>query len=297
VTGDVLYRRTQIAWPTIVPLVVVAAALVPVFVLNNLSVPLWISAVVWSISLVLFATLTVTVTSDAAIAAFGIGLVHKTLPIGDIVSFAAVRNSWAYGFGIHYFPGGVLWNASGLSAVEFKMGNGRYVRIGTAEPESFVAAVRQATGRTDAPHQTFDGSSSNIRNIIGIAGGVFAIVVTGVIVYSGFRPPAVTMTDAAVSVSNGVYRDVVPFDTMQALTLESAIPRVGIKTNGFSARNTLRGSFRVDGWGSSRLYINADAPPFVVIRTGGTHVVVNFKDPGQTRRLYVDLRTRIAKSR
>ena len=178
---------------------------------------------------------------------------HKTLPLGDIVSFAAVRNSWASGFGIHYFPGGVLWNASGLSAVEFKMANGRYVRIGTAEPDAFVAAVRQATGRADVPHEVFDGSRSNIRNIIGIAAGIIAMVVTGVVVYTGFQPPVVRVTDRAVSVSNGVYRDTLPFDTMQSLTLESSIPKVGLKTNGFSARNTLRGSFRVDGWGSSRL--------------------------------------------
>ena len=59
--------------PTIVPLVVVAAALVPVFIVNNLTVPLWISAVAWSISLLLFATLTVTITSDAVTATFGIG--------------------------------------------------------------------------------------------------------------------------------------------------------------------------------------------------------------------------------
>ena len=52
-----------------------------------------------------------------------------------------VRNSWWYGFGIRWFPGGTLWNVWGLDAVEFDLVKGRKLRIGTDEPEQLLAAL------------------------------------------------------------------------------------------------------------------------------------------------------------
>ena len=294
-TGDRIYSQTQIAWPTIVPLVGVAGIMVPVFLKTEFTAGLWIFAAVWAVALLLFATLTVTVTNDGVVAAFGIGLVRKTLMFADVVSLAPVRNSWAYGWGIHSFPGGVIYNASGLSAIEFRLSSGRYVRIGTAEPDTLAAALRQAIGGKEAAHGPSTWRSFAPRQAIALFAGVLALVLTSWILYTGFRPPAVTIADNAFSVSNGFYRNTVPFDAMKAVTLESELPRIGPKTYGFSARNTLRGSFRLDNWGASRLYVNLDAPPFVVIRTADNHVVVNFTEPERTRRLYVDLRTHMAR--
>jgi hypothetical protein len=296
VTGERIYRQTQIAWPTIVPLAAVAGIIVPIFLRNEFTAGLWIFGVVWTASLLLFATLAVTVTSDGVQAAFGLGLVRKTLMFADVVSFAPVRNSWAYGWGIHYFPGGVIYNASGLSAIEFRMSSGRYVRIGTAEPDALAAALGQAIGPKEAPHEPSTWRRVAARQAIGLFVGVVAVALTGWTLYTGFQPPAVTISGDAFSVSNGFYRNTVPFDAMKAVTLENELPRIGLKTNGFNTRNTLRGSFRVDNWGASRLYVNLDAPPFVVIRTDDTHVVVNFTAPERTLRLFEDLRTHLARN-
>ena len=76
-TGSVIYRKTQVAWPTIAPLALVGGVIIPVFIRSNLMVPMWIVAGAVSLSLLLFATLTVTVTSDGVDAAFGIGLVDR----------------------------------------------------------------------------------------------------------------------------------------------------------------------------------------------------------------------------
>ena len=128
VTGDRIYSRTQIAWPTIVPLVIVAGIFVPVFVRAELVAGPWILAAVYGVGLLLFATLTVTVTNDGLVASFGIGLIRKEVPFGEVVSFARVQTRWIDGWGIHTYPGGMLYNASGLSAVEFKLSSGRSVR-------------------------------------------------------------------------------------------------------------------------------------------------------------------------
>lgn len=295
-TGARLYQRTQIGWPAIVPLVFVGGVVVPVLLHENLTVPMWIVAAVLGVSLLLFATLTVTVTTDGVEAAFGIGLIRKRLAFGDVVSFMPVRNSWMHGWGIHAFPGGSVWNASGFLAVEFKLANGRLVRFGTAEPDALAAAIAQASGRSQGTHEPLDSRVLMRRHVLGLAAGLIAIVFAGWIVYSGLQPPTVTVGATQFTVSNGLYRNTVPYDTIRTVKLESELPRIGMKTNGFAVRNTLRGNFRVDTWGTARLYVNADVPPFVVVEAGDSHIAVNFADPAQTRTLYADIRTHMAHS-
>jgi hypothetical protein len=296
VTGDTLYRRTQIAWPVVVPVAFVSALLAWTFVRTEFAVGLGIALAVLLVSLLLFATLTVTVTSDGLVASFGIGPVRKRIDFSDVASFARVRNSWMNGWGIHAYPGGVLYNASGLSAVEFKLTSGRYVAIGTGEPDALAAVLRQAIGRPESlSHEPAAQRSSRSRvvaAVIGVAGVAFA----GAIVYLGLQPPVVRLTDNAIEVSGAMYSNTVAYTAMSSATLEDTIPRVRLKTNGFAAGNTLRGSFNVDGWGNGRLYVNGDRPPFVVIRAANGFVVVNFKEPAQTRALYADLTARLKRS-
>jgi len=98
------------------------------------------------------------------------------------------------------------------------------------------------------------------------------------------------MTPETFSVRNGLYSNTIPFRHITSATLDERIPRVGLKTNGFAAGSTLRGTFRVDSWGSARLYVNLDRPPFVVIRSPDGIVAVNFQDPERTREMYAQLR-------
>lgn len=292
-----LYRRTQIVWPGVVPLALVSVLLVWVLVRTEYPVGVGVGLAVLLISLFLFATLTVTVDHDALVASFGIGIVRKRLEFSDVVSFARVRTRWLNGWGIHGYPGGMLYNASGLSALEFKMANGRYIAIGTGEPDAFANAVRHATGKSESLAHEPAAQRGSRSTVVGIVIAVSALAFAGLAIYFGMQPPVVTLTDNALEVSAGMYSNKVPYSAMNSATLESTIPRVGLKTNGFASLHTLRGSFNVDGWGNSRLYINRDVPPFVVVRSGDRFLAVNFKDPERTRALYSDLTTHINRGR
>ena len=104
-------------------------------------------AVILGFCLVLFATLTVSVTDDRIAAWLGPGLIRREFRVRDIESCRRVRNSWYYGWGVRFTPHGWLFNVSGLDAVELLMKSGARFRIGTDEPEALVRAVRQALGR------------------------------------------------------------------------------------------------------------------------------------------------------
>ena len=88
-----------------------------------------------SLILGLFATMTVIVDDRAIEARFGVGIVRKRVPFDRIRSCRVVRNPWYFGWGIHLFPGGVLYNASGLDAIE--LGN----PVGSAFPDALLHAV------------------------------------------------------------------------------------------------------------------------------------------------------------
>ena len=102
-------------------------------------------ALITGTALVIFGRLTVKVTDQHLVAHFGWGWPRRTLQWTDVTAVRAVRNRWWYGWGIRWFPGGLLWNVWGLDAVEFDLASGRALRIGTDEPEQLLAAVRRHT--------------------------------------------------------------------------------------------------------------------------------------------------------
>ena len=98
-------------------------------------------ALIVGTALFVFSQFTVEVTKDGLVASFGWGWPRRTLSWEQATAARIVRNSWWYGFGIRWFPGGTLWNVWGLDAVEFDLVKGRKLRIGTDEPEQLLAAL------------------------------------------------------------------------------------------------------------------------------------------------------------
>ncbi len=94
----------------------------------------------------LFSTLTVEVTETVILVKFGPGLIRKKFPLNAVRSAQAVRNEWYYGWGIRTLPKGLLYNVSGLDAVEIEMADGGVHRIGTDEPTELLRVIQDACG-------------------------------------------------------------------------------------------------------------------------------------------------------
>jgi len=92
--------------------------------------------------ILLFSSLTVSVTDDYIEVAFGTGLIRKKINVDDVIECAQVRNRWWYGFGIKAIRKGWLFNVSGLDAVELTMRNGKVYRIGTDQPQILHEFIR-----------------------------------------------------------------------------------------------------------------------------------------------------------
>jgi hypothetical protein len=100
-------------------------------------------------SMILFGSLTVTVTRDSVKVWFGPGIIRKAVRLEDIRDSRVVRNPWYYGWGIRLTPNGWLFSVSGLEAVELDLASGLRFRIGTDEPERLHAALQQAVLSAD----------------------------------------------------------------------------------------------------------------------------------------------------
>jgi hypothetical protein len=89
----------------------------------------------------IFASLTVEVNDYMLKLQFGFGIIQKVFQLKDIDSFRTVRNPWYYGWGIHFFGSGWLYNVSGWSAIELQMKSGEKYRIGTDDVTGLAQAI------------------------------------------------------------------------------------------------------------------------------------------------------------
>ena len=286
---DVVYRRTQVGWAVIAPLGLVMAIAVPALVGADLLGTAAATAAGFSLLLLVFGTLTITVDRDAIEARFGIGLIKKRVELSRIRSFEPATTPWYYGWGIRLYPGGWLYNVSGLRSVELFLHDGSRYRFGTAEPEAVCAALKAHIGTPASLSNAERQAVTKSRRHWGIAIAAISatmLVGIGTLFVLEARPPVITVDADRIAIDGFVYGSEVRLADVESVTLEPALPRIETRTNGFALGTTLRGHFRVTGLGDGELYVEADAPPFVLVQHAGGFVLFNAPDPAETREHY-----------
>jgi hypothetical protein len=268
------YNHTQIGWVLLLSLGVATAIIVPIVMLIGLTVLSLIVLGIMLVVLAMFATLTVTVDDENIAFRFGIGLIRKRIALADVRHYGTVRNRWYYGWGIRFYPGGTLYNVSGLGALEIYLRSGTCLRIGTDEPEALREAVERRIGVPEplSPQEVARARRSAWKAIIIIVAIALAIVgtVTPIVFLEG-RPPAVTIGPETFRVDGVMYGEEFPLSDITAASLEERIPRIRLRTNGYAAGGKLRGHFRLDELGDGQLFINVHTSPYVLVRTYDTN--------------------------
>jgi len=286
------YHHTQIGWVIIASLGFTLLLFAAVMVGVELVAPLVMVLALLGLTVALFATLTVTVDAKAVNWRFGIGLIRGRVPLDEIRYFTPVKNPWYYGWGIHFYPGGTLLNVSGLQAVELWRRNGRRLRIGTDDPRGLVAAIEARIGRQESPSpaETRQSLRAARRVLVLVIGLAVAIVggLGGLLVLED-RPPRVTVDDRGVKVESFMYGERLRWTEVERVELDDRLPRIRLRTNGYAFGSTLRGHFRLAEWGDGKLFIDHSVPPYVVLFTDSSYVVINFANAAETRRLFAQI--------
>jgi hypothetical protein len=142
------YEHTQIGHVVIWALLG-ASVLVWVRPISHGSPPFGSSLIlpaVFLITIALFYKLTIKIDDQILLASFGPGIIHKKVPLTEIVRCEPIRIRWWYGWGIHLTPYGWLHNVSGLDAVAITLRNGRKFALGTDEPHVLADTIRSLIG-------------------------------------------------------------------------------------------------------------------------------------------------------
>ncbi|MFH1687948.1 MAG: hypothetical protein ABIE70_10580 [bacterium] len=136
------YGHTQNAW-WVLMLVVLVSVLVIVLVADDPSAPpeAALLALLPLFVGVQFYRLNVVVDDYHLRIAYGIGLIRVAWPLAEIKACRQVRNQFWYGWGIRWYPGGLLFNVTGLDAVEIILSSGKKRRIGTDDPAALQATL------------------------------------------------------------------------------------------------------------------------------------------------------------
>ena len=283
------YRHTQVGW-----IILGVAAAILAFVWSRLPPEAAAAArfpllLITALVVLVFSALTVEVDAEAIRLRFGIGLVRKRISLAEVKGCREVRNPWYTGWGIRLGPGYVLWNVSGFDAVELDFASGRRFRVGTDEPAALVSAIERVKGEAlavpaaDAPPLepsggvAWKGWAIALVLGVGLVGGIF---------WSQIRPVKVAVAPEGFEVKTLFYGATFAAADVTAVSLETKLPRVLMKTNGFGGAGTLRGHFRVEGLGDGRLYVDEGFAPYLLVRLRQGYVVVNFREPERTRALY-----------
>jgi len=289
---NVHYRHTQVGWVMIVAAAAAVAlgwGAVPPEAAVAVRVPLLLVA---ALLLFAFGTLTVEVSEDAIRLWFGVGLVRKRIALRDVRSWRESRNPWYTGWGIRLGPGGVLWNVSGFDAVQLDLGDSKHFRIGTDEPAALVSAITRAKGEAPAAAGTPEGPGP-AASVVSWKTGLFVlalgVALVGAIFWSQIRPPKVSVAPDGFEVGTLFYGASFAATDITSVSLESRLPRVILKTNGFGGAGTQRGWFRLEEWGEGRLYVEQGFAPYALVRLRQGYVVVNFREPERTRALYDEM--------
>ena len=141
------YHHTQIGRTIIVILSLVSVLLVPLFVMEKQLEHMAIVLVPMALIMILLSSLTIEVTTSTLRFYFGLGIIHRRIPLADIERWEETRISLASGWGIHRTLRGWLYNVSGLTGVEITLKNGKRIILGTDEPSRLCAVLEAATQR------------------------------------------------------------------------------------------------------------------------------------------------------
>ena len=141
-----MYHHTQSG--TVTRIAAAAALAAAVYTLARIGPHpiLWLVVVVAVLGVFSLSSMTIEVDQDRLVFWFGPGWIRRSFHLAEIRTWAAVRNPWWYGWGIHLTPHGWLYNVGGSGAVQLELQDGRRLRVGTDEPERLCEAIKGMKG-------------------------------------------------------------------------------------------------------------------------------------------------------
>jgi Domain of unknown function (DUF3784) len=145
--------------------------------------------------------------------------------------------------------------------------------------------------------QKFDGNNSpekvkrNQKIIISIYGVLLAILIAFLLY--GYGNTKVKFENTELKIS-GLYGIELSYSSIDKVELLSEIPKVELKTNGFSLGCVMKGNFKLDKVGKCKLYLKTIKAPFIKVVYNGSRIMfLNFAESEETENVFQELNSKI----
>ncbi len=146
--------------------------------------------------------------------------------------------------------------------------------------------------------QRFDHNprTKSDRIVLSLVFGSLAVIGLAVFIFIflGSLSPKSQIEEGYLKI-DGFYGLNLPLSEIKEISLEDKMPPVMNKANGFDAGPVKKGAFEVEGLGRGRLLIHSPRGPFIFIFTSDSFVIINFKDPERTGKLYEELSSELGR--
>lgn len=143
------YKEFQFGW-LIFAIIIPIQIVITYFFLNNLGdKPFSIAGFVLVSSILIltylcFYGLTTIVSEGKITIVYGIGFPRRAIDMNKVKSVEMVKNPWYYGWGIRFFPNGMLYNITGTKGVELQfIDKAGVVRIGSKDSHRLKQEIQK----------------------------------------------------------------------------------------------------------------------------------------------------------
>ncbi|MFH5835275.1 DUF3784 domain-containing protein [Proteiniclasticum sp. C24MP] len=135
----------------------------------------------------------------------------------------------------------------------------------------------------DEDGQMKKSSKVQLFLVLLILGGTFLFV--GYMMFASSRDTSVLMDEQGIEIE-GMYGDAYEWASMEGLALLSELPDIRMRTNGSAIGSKLRGHFRMEEYGSVKLFMDASVSPFIYFEVEGKPVIFNLGDEEKTEEFF-----------
>lgn len=121
---------------------------------------------------------------------------------------------------------------------------------------------------------------------------IVAVFVASLLIYSS-RETKVTLLDEGLQI-HGMYGGVYNWSSMEEVRLIDSLPDIEKRTNGSDVGSHLKGHFRTTEYGSVKLFVNTEKPPFIFLQNNGRTIIFNLSDAEKTQDTIKEILARLA---
>ncbi|MDF1615837.1 DUF3784 domain-containing protein [Petrocella sp. FN5] len=106
------------------------------------------------------------------------------------------------------------------------------------------------------------------------------------------RGTQINIGDKGIKI-HGMYGDTYAWTSIQSVELLEEMPLVLTRTNGSALGSKLKGHFKTKPYGSVKLFVDVEKPPYILMLTVNQPVIFNLEDQGETTKAFENIKMKV----